>query len=125
MIPPVARAVWEILQTTQISMSDKNIVIVGYGSLVGKPVSDLFHREGVHHQVITRTTPDTDREFMIRTADIIISGTGVPHSITPDMIQSGTVLIDAGTGESAGVLLGDIHPDCVHVANHMTPVPGE
>ena len=124
MVPPVAAAVWEILMSLGVSLLDKNIVIIGQGSLVGRPVSDLFTREGIEHVIITRTTPHQQRVEIINSADIIISGTGMPHSITPEMIKLGVILIDAGTGESAGVLLGDIHPDCAEIASYITPVPG-
>lgn len=123
-VPPVAGAVWEIIKTLNMPLENKNIVLVGYGNLVGKPVSDLLVREGIIHTIITKETDNVLREIQLKQVDIIISGVGVPHMITPDMIKSGCVLIDAGTSESSGVLVGDIHPDCVHVASHMTPVPG-
>lgn len=123
-VPPVAGAVWEIIKTLNMSLEHKNIVLIGYGNLVGKPVSDLLVREGVIHTIITKETDNALRETQLKQADIVISGVGVPHMITPDMIQPGCVLIDAGTSESSGVLVGDIHPDCIHVASHITPVPG-
>ena len=123
-IPPVGGAVWEIIKTLNMSLENKNIVLVGYGNLVGKPVSDLLVREGIIHTIITKETDNVLRETQLKQADIVISGVGVPHMIIPNMIQPGCVLIDAGTSESSGVLVGDIHPDCVHVASYMTPVPG-
>jgi len=49
---------------------------------------------------------------------------GVPHSIKPDMIKKGVVIIDAGTSEQSGKLVGDVDPACGDVASFMTPVPG-
>jgi methylenetetrahydrofolate dehydrogenase (NADP+)/methenyltetrahydrofolate cyclohydrolase len=49
---------------------------------------------------------------------------GTPHSIKPEMVKEGVVLIDAGTSEQAGKLVGDIDPDCESMASFMTPVPG-
>lgn len=124
MIPPVAAAVWEILMSLGASLLDKNIVIIGQGSLVGKPVGDLLTREKISYKIIDKDTETTERMKYLQQADIVISGVGSPHMITPDIIKSGAVLIDAGTSEQGGVLAGDIHPDCAEVASYMTPVPG-
>jgi methylenetetrahydrofolate dehydrogenase (NADP+) / methenyltetrahydrofolate cyclohydrolase len=124
MIPPVAAAVWEILQSTQTDWYHKNILIIGHGDLVGRPVSDLLSREGVIHTIVDHVTPRDEFLREVRDAEVIISGTGVPHLITPEMISHGVILIDAGTSEQSGELVGDIHPGCADVAGCMTPVPG-
>ena len=49
---------------------------------------------------------------------------GNPHSIKPEMVKEGVVLIDAGTSEQAGKLMGDIDPGCAGKALFITPVPG-
>jgi methylenetetrahydrofolate dehydrogenase (NADP+)/methenyltetrahydrofolate cyclohydrolase len=115
MIPPVAAAVWEILMSLCVSLLDKNIVIIGQGGLVGKPVGDLFMREKIPYKIIDKDTDTTERMKYLQQADIIISGAGIPHMITPDMITAGVILIDAGTSEQRGELVGDIHPGCVEV----------
>ena len=124
MIPPVARAVWEILKAQKVDLSDKKIVVVGNGALVGQPVAEMFMQQGRAVAVIDKETPNDERAEMLASADVIISGVGVPGLIKPDMIKSGVVLIDAGTSESAGKLVGDIDPSCEAVASMMTPVPG-
>ena len=40
------------------------------------------------------------------------------------MVKNGVVLIDAGTSEQAGRLVGDIDPECESKATFLTPVPG-
>ncbi len=61
---------------------------------------------------------------MISSADIIISGAGSPHMIKPEMIKEGVVLVDAGTSEQNGKIVGDIDPGCAEKASLLTPVPG-
>ena len=124
MMPPVARAVWEILNAQKVDLSGMKIVIVGNGALVGQPVSEMFARRGMAVAVIDKETPNGERAEMLASADVIISGTGVPGLIQPAMIKPGVILIDAGTSESAGRLVGDIDPSCEAVAAMMTPVPG-
>ena len=60
----------------------------------------------------------------LHTADIIISGAGHPGMIRPEMIKDGVVLIDAGTSESGGKVVGDADPSCADKASVFTPVPG-
>ena len=40
------------------------------------------------------------------------------------MLKKGAVLIDAGTSEAGGKLMGDADPNCAEVASVFTPVPG-
>ena len=56
--------------------------------------------------------------------DIIISGAGAPGLIKPDMIKSGVIILDAGTSESLGRVVGDAELACAERAEVFTPVPG-
>lgn len=123
-IPPVAAAVAEILSRQGISLEDREILILGKGRLVGEPVSMMLERQGLSHNVVDKDSdPEAVTEYMAR-ADIIISGIGVPHFIKPEMIKKEAIIIDAGTSESEGKLVGDAHPDCEDKVEFMTPVPG-
>ena len=56
---------------------------------------------------------------------MIISGTGHAKLITGDMIKKGVVIIDAGTSESKGGIVGDVDLESVkNVAGYVSPVPG-
>ena len=123
-IPPVARAVSEILDFYDVSLSDKNVLIVGNGKLVGQPIGQLFHNRGISFHVIDKDTQQNIKESELKSADVIISGTGSPHSIHPELIKEGVILIDAGTSEQSGKLVGDIDPACAEIASLTTPVPG-
>jgi methylenetetrahydrofolate dehydrogenase (NADP+)/methenyltetrahydrofolate cyclohydrolase len=80
-------------------------------------------REGATVMVITEKTPNP--EAVLRQADIIISGAGKPRLITGDKIKEGAVVIDAGTSESAGEIVGDVDFDSVAAkASYIAPVPG-
>lgn len=122
--PPVAQAVLEILESENIKLTSKKILIVGKGRLVGEPVQLMLKRMKLPFDAIDITTSEKDKLALIKDADIIISGIGVPHHIKPEMIKEGAVLIDAGTSEQSGKLVGDIDPECEDVASFTTPVPG-
>jgi methylenetetrahydrofolate dehydrogenase (NADP+)/methenyltetrahydrofolate cyclohydrolase len=70
------------------------------------------------------TSKSDDLSALLGAADIIVSGAGSPHLITPDLLKEGVVLIDAGTSESGGVIAGDADPSCASKCSLFTPVPG-
>ena len=123
-LPPVVRAIETIIEDVGILLTNKNIVVVGAGRLVGAPVAEWLKNLGHIPEVIDIDTDVDNRRILLQEADIIISGTGVPHSIGLGDIKSGVILIDAGTSEQTGVLSGDIDPECREKADLVTPVPG-
>jgi methylenetetrahydrofolate dehydrogenase (NADP+)/methenyltetrahydrofolate cyclohydrolase len=121
-LPPVAAAVQDILECGKVSVEGKEVLVLGHGRLVGAPVALLMRHNGAHVTVIDRPVADLLRE--VRESEIIISGVGKPGMLTPEMFTEGSVLIDAGTSESAGRVVGDAHPDCASRVALSTPVPG-
>lgn len=121
-IPPTAGAVAEIFSRHKIVLKDKKIVVVGNGALVGKPVEVWLRLQNIGPVVVTSSTENPIS--ILASADIIISGAGRPFFIKPDMIKDGVVLIDAGTSEDGGKMLGDIDPSCEEKSAIFTPVPG-
>ena len=120
---PTALACMEILDSLKLDLSDKKIVVIGQGVLVGKPVTYLIHTRGLGVDVVTRATEN--KEELIKNADIIISGTGAGKLIKGDMIKEGSVIIDAGTSESKGGIVGDVDLESVNgIASYVSPVPG-
>lgn len=124
LVPPVTAAIIHILEKNNIELTNKNIVLLGNGNLVGYPTSLWLDREGYRYSVINEETPREERDQALAQADIIISGVGIPELIIPSMIQDGVVCVDAGTSESGKKIHGDFHPDCAKKASLFTPVPG-
>lgn len=123
-IPPVSRAIMEILSFYNIGFEGKEILVIGTGRLVGEPVANMLTSLGIKFDVIDKDTDPVVRLEKIITADLIISGAGSPHMIQPEMIKPGVVLIDAGTSEQNGKVVGDVDPSCFEKASFVTPVPG-
>ena len=120
-LPPVVGAIDEISKLHEVEWKNKKVVVLGQGKLVGKPAARYARKRGARVRVYESDTLDVSS---LKTADIIISGMGQPHFITPDMVRSPVVVFDAGTSEAGGVLAGDAHPDVATVASLITPVPG-
>lgn len=127
---PTALACMAILDSLNLDLLNKNIVVLGQGLLVGKPVTALLKFRGLNPNIVTRNTES--KEEIIKQADIIISGIGHGKYITGDMIKDGAALIDAGTSEDSkrpakgrASIVGDVDLESVkNVANFISPVPG-
>lgn len=123
-MPPVAAAVDEILKRYLVDLSGKKILILGRGRLVGEPVAQMFEQKNTPFESVSKESPEEEILAHLKTADVVISGMGSPHFIKPEMLKPGVVLIDLGTSEEGGKLLGDADPECEAVASIFTPVPG-
>lgn len=123
LMPPVVCAVAEILEQAGVVIGGKRAAVIGNGRLVGAPVQAWLAREGAEVVVLTREDFDAKKE-LLKEADIVVSGAGSPHLITPDLLMEGAVLVDAGTSESNGAIVGDFDPSCAEHASVFTPVPG-
>jgi methylenetetrahydrofolate dehydrogenase (NADP+)/methenyltetrahydrofolate cyclohydrolase len=120
-LPPVVAAMAEVLARTNTVVSGAHAVVVGQGKLVGKPAALWLEKEGA--QVTTLTRESTDRSALAE-ADVVVLGAGSPLMVRPEHIKEGVVLIDAGTSESGGQMMGDADPSCASIAAVYTPVPG-
>lgn len=121
-LPPVVGAFAEILRRNSIKLVGKNITILGEGRLVGSPAAIWAEHSGGKVTVATKGTVDLAE--VTKQADVIISGTGVPGLIQPDMVKEGVIILDAGSGEMAGAVKGDADPGCSEKTKLFTPTPG-
>ncbi len=121
-LPPVAGAIQAILEDAHYDVSGKDVLVLGHGRLVGAPAALFLRHNHAHVTVVDQ--PTQDLAVFTREADVIVSGVGMPGLLTPDMLKDGVVLIDAGTSESAGKIVGDADGACAERATLFTPVPG-
>jgi len=120
---PTALACIKILDSLSINLSEKKILILGQGSLVGLPVTHLLRFRGL--DVSTVNTKTENREELMKNADIIISAIGKAKYIKGNMVKNGVVIIDAGTSEDNGAVSGDVDLESVReVASFVSPTPG-
>lgn len=126
---PTALACMAVLDSLNLEnnpsapLRTRNILVLGQGTLVGKPVTALLKFRGLKVDTMTRSTEN--KEELIKNADIIISGLGVGKYLTGGMVKDGVVIIDAGTSEENGSIIGDVDMESVQdKASHLTPTPG-
>lgn len=120
---PTAAAVMALLDFTGVNFKDKSVLVIGRGELVGRPVAHLLRSRGLEVSVAGRDTPNF--QALLKSADVIVSAAGRAKLITADLIKPGCVIIDAGTSESGGGVVGDVDFESVFkVAGFLSPVPG-
>lgn len=113
----------KLLEESGVSISGKNVVIVGRSKLVGKPLISLFLNNDATVTVCHSKTNNL-KEFT-KNADILVVAVGKKHLITEDMVKEDSVVIDVGINRIDGKLYGDV--DYENVKNKVsliTPVPG-
>ncbi len=121
--PPTPNAVMSIIEDQKINVSGKNIVIIGVGALVGKPLSVMLMNKRASVTTCNSSTKDTKEKCL--KADIIVTGIGKPHIVTKDMVNKGTIVIDAGVDFPNGKISGDVdYKDLDKKGCRVTPTPG-
>ncbi len=120
--PCTVAAITTLLKENEVELEGKDVVIVGKGKLVGRPMIYQLLNEGATVTVCHSKTNDLKKHTI--EADIIISATGVKNLITPDMVKDGVVVIDAGYSIEDGKLYGDVDPKVEKKASIMTPKTG-
>ena len=118
----MAGACEEILSRASVELTGKKITVIGQGRLVGIPVLAWLRRRGAEPTTVGLDYEDLPE--LLKKSDIIISGAGAPGLIKSDMIKSGVIILDAGTSESLGRVVGDAELACAERAEVFTPVPG-
>jgi len=125
LISPTASSVIELLGETKTELQGKRVVIVGFSSLIGKPLTLFLAKEIATVTIVHIKTKKEDLPFYITNADILISAAGVPGLIKGDWIKKGAIVIDVGTGKKGGKTVGDVEFDkAKEKAAAITPVPG-
>jgi methylenetetrahydrofolate dehydrogenase (NADP+)/methenyltetrahydrofolate cyclohydrolase len=119
--PATATAIHWLLNGYNIELKGKHIVIIGKGRLVGKPLEKLWLQSNLD---VTSVDIDTkDKDTIIKSADIIVTATGAPGSLTSELIAIDSVVVDAGTASEYGKLVGDVAEDVRTTRDDLTITP--
>ncbi len=120
---PTAMACIKILDSLDIDLSEKKLLVLGQGNLVGLPVTHLLRSRGFDVETVNSRTENP--EILIKDADVIISAIGKAKYINGSMIKEGAIIIDAGTSEDNGSVVGDVDLESVmNIASYVSPTPG-
>jgi methylenetetrahydrofolate dehydrogenase (NADP+)/methenyltetrahydrofolate cyclohydrolase len=114
----------ELLRRFGVPIAGADVVIVGRGITVGRPLGLLLTRRSENATVTLCHTGTRDLAAHVRTADIVIAAAGVPDIVTADMVKPGAAVLDVGVSRVDGKIAGDVAADVAEVAGFISPNPG-
>ncbi len=123
-LPCTPRGIVELLREYQVPIDGAEVVVIGRGITVGRPIGLLLTRKSENATVTLCHTGTKDLVKHTKNADIIVAAAGVAHLIKPDMIKKGAALLDVGITRTEKGLVGDIDPEVKNVAGFFAPMPG-
>ena len=123
-LPCTPRGIIELLRAYKVEINGANIVIIGRGVTVGRPLGLLLTRKTENATVTLCHTGTKDLTSHLINADIVIAAAGVPHLVKASMIKKGAALVDVGITRTENGLVGDIDPQVKDVAGFFSPMPG-
>ena len=123
-LPCTPRGIVELLRRYDVAINGAEVVVVGRGVTVGRPLGLLLTRKSENATVTLCHTGTKDLATHLRSADIIVAAAGVPHLVTADLVKPGAAVLDVGITRTDAGLVGDVHPDVREVAGHLAPMPG-
>jgi methylenetetrahydrofolate dehydrogenase (NADP+)/methenyltetrahydrofolate cyclohydrolase len=114
----------ELLRRHGVELNGAEVVVVGRGLTVGRPLGLLLTRRSENATVTLCHTGTRDLAAHTRKADIVVAAAGVPGIITKDMVKPGAALLDVGVSRVDGKIAGDLAEDVWDVAGWVSPNPG-
>ena len=123
-LPCTPRAIVELLNHYSIPLKGADVVVIGRGLTVGRPLGLLLTRKKENATVTLTHTGTQDLSHHTQRADIVIAAIGQAHFLKPAMIKSGATVLDVGISRTDAGLLGDVDPAVFDVAGVCAPMPG-
>ncbi|WP_243056806.1 bifunctional methylenetetrahydrofolate dehydrogenase/methenyltetrahydrofolate cyclohydrolase [Nocardioides sp. SR21] len=114
----------ELLRRHGVELNGAEVVVVGRGLTVGRPMGLLLTRRSENSTVTLCHTGTRDLAAHTRNADVIVAAAGVPGIIRGDMVKPGAAVLDVGVSRVDGKIAGDVADDVWDVAGWVSPNPG-
>ena len=132
--PCTPAGVVELLVRSGVKTAGAEVVILGRGNIVGKPMAAMLCQKGGRANSTVTLCHSATRDIRehCRRADIIIAAMGVPEFLKADMVKPGVVVMDVGvnrgpdaTSKTGTKLVGDVDfANLQPLASRITPNPG-
>ncbi len=124
-LPCTPNGIVELLRRHEVAIAGAEVVVVGRGVTVGRPLGLLLTRRSENATVTLCHTGTRDLAAHTSTADIVVAAAGVTGIISGDMVKPGAAVLDVGVSRDAeGKIAGDVAPDVYDVAGWVSPNPG-
>jgi methylenetetrahydrofolate dehydrogenase (NADP+)/methenyltetrahydrofolate cyclohydrolase len=123
-LPCTPNGIVELLRRYDVAIDGADVVVVGRGITVGRPLGLILTRRSENATVTLCHTGTRDLAAHTRRADIVVAAAGRPGLVTRDMVRPGASVLDVGVSRVDGKLAGDVAPDVGEVAGFLAPNPG-
>jgi len=123
-VPCTPRAIVALINHYKIPLSGADIVVIGRGLTVGRPLGLLLSRKAENATVTLTHTGTKDVLSHTKRADIVIVAIGSAHFLKANSIKAGSTVIDVGISRASAGLIGDVDPGVMDVASFFAPMPG-
>lgn len=123
-LPCTPRGIVELLRRYDVPLAGAEVVVVGRGVTVGRPLGLLLTRRSENATVTLCHTGTRDLAAHTRAADIVVAAAGVPGLITADMVKPDAAVLDVGITRGPDGIVGDVAPEVAEVAGFLAPMPG-
>ncbi len=123
-LPCTPRAIVALINHYSIPLSGADVVVIGRGLTVGRPLGLLLTRRAENATVTLTHTGTKDLATHIKRADIVIAAIGQAHFLQPEMIKPGATVLDVGISRTDQGLVGDVAPAVAERAAFIAPMPG-
>lgn len=122
-LPCTPAGIIEMLKFYDVEVAGKNVVVVGRGTTLGRPMALLMttKQAGANAATTVVHTGVPDIAAYTKEADIVIAAVGRPGTITKDMVKDGAVVVSGGISWEGRKLLPDVNEDVGDVASWITP----
>ncbi len=122
--PCTPLAVVALLEKYKVNLSGQEVLIIGRGTTVGRPLSILLSQKAHNATVTVAHSATKNLSKLLQSADVVISAIGSAHLLKPAMFKKGAVVVDVGITRVGNQLLGDIDPEVMNIASLFAPMPG-
>ena len=123
-LPCTPRGIVELINHYKIPLHGAEVVVIGRGLTVGRPLGLLLTRKQENATVTLTHTGTKDLVAHTKRADIVIAAIGQAHFLKAEMIKKGAAVLDVGISRTDAGLLGDVDPRVMDVAAFVAPMPG-
>ena len=133
-VPCTPGGVHELLIRSDVALAGAEVVVLGRGNIVGKPMASILVQKGRHANCTVTVCHSGTRDIAThcRRADVLIAAMGVPEFVKADMVKPGATVIDVGvnrvpdpTSRTGTRLVGDVaFAEVQPKAGRITPNPG-
>lgn len=123
-LPCTPRGIVELMSHYKIPLSGAEVVVIGRGLTVGRPLGLLLNRKEENATVTLTHTGTKDLSAHTKRADIVVVAIGSARYLKAKDVKAGAAVLDVGISRTDSGLVGDVDPAVREVAGFFAPMPG-